>query len=144
MPSEDKNEQGEEKQFQPAPSIVEEVKVLKEQLMQLSKEELADRLAYYEYVIPKLGPYVKWFLENYYKPIYVRFRVGRETVGLLTGALLVPEKFELLAEEKVTKYEGQKMWAKYDLRKVIVPVKELSYYDVVLEEGKWEEEELTY
>ena len=126
------------------PSALVEIQQLKEQLMQLSKEELVERLAMYEFVIPRLGPFVKWFIENFYRPVYIRFRVGRENVGLLVGALLVPEQLILLAEEKMTKYEGGKTYVKYDTRLIHAPIKELSYYDVVLEEGQWEEQESLY
>lgn len=124
-----------------APAAVSEIQQIKKQLMQLDKETLADRLAAYEYIIPKLGGMVRWCVENYYKPIYYRFRIGREGVGLLVGANLVPESFVILAEEKVSKYEGGKSFVKHDLRMIHVPVKELSYYDVILQEGEWEEQE---
>ena len=126
------------------PSALVEIQQLKEQLMQLSKEELVEKLAVYEFVIPRLGPLVRWFIDNFYRPIHVRFRIGRETIGLLVGALLVPEQIILLAEEKVTKYVGDKTYVKYDTRLIYAPIKELSYYDVVLEEGQWEEQESLY
>jgi len=138
----DQDEVTEQEEF--GPSAVMEIQQLKEQLMQLSKEELVERLAMYEFVIPKLGPFVQWFINNFYRPVYIRFRVGRENVGLLVGALLVPEQLILLAEEKMTKYEGGKTYVKYDTRLIHAPIKELSYYDVVLEEGQWEEQESRY
>ncbi|HEX69107.1 MAG TPA: hypothetical protein ENG10_02285 [Candidatus Bathyarchaeota archaeon] len=138
----EKNEEVATEEF--GPSLVEEIQMLKEQLKQLSKDELIERLAVYEYVIPKLGPFVQWCINNYYKPIYFRFRIGRENVGLLVGAVLVPEMLILLAEEKVTKYEGGKTYVKYDTRLIHAPIRELAFYDVVLEEGQWEEQESVF
>jgi len=139
----EKNFEGENsaEQEEFGPSLVEDIQHLKQQLMELPKEELVERLAVYEYIIPKLGPFVQWCINNFYKPIHFRFRMGRENVGLLVGALLVPEQLILLAEERVTKYDGTKTYVKYDTRLVHAPIKELSYYDVVVEEGEWQEQE---
>ena len=122
-------------------SLEGEIIEIKQKLMQLDKEQLAERLAVYELVIPKLGPMVQWCIQNFYRPIYFRFRLGRENVGLLVGATLVPETLVFLAEERISKYEGGKSYVKYDTRLIHAPVKELSFYDVVLEEGDWEEQE---
>jgi len=123
------------------PIVLLELEQIKKELEGLSKEQLIDELAMYRLVIPKLGPYVKWVIENYFKPVYVRFRMGRETVGYLVGAVLVPETLQLLAQEEVKKYASNKTYVKHDIRIVNCPIKELSFYDVILEEGDWEEQE---
>ncbi len=123
------------------PAIAVELEQIKKQLEQLSKEDLINELAMYRLIIPKLGPFVKWFIDNYYKPVYVRFRMGRETVGLLCGAILVPDTLQLLAQEEIKRYQDNKTYVKYEIRLVNAPIKELSFYDVVLEESDWEERE---
>ena len=117
---------------EPQPLEVDELTAIKQRLMQLEKEELADRLAFYEYVIPKLGPFVQWCINNFYRPVIAHWRMGRQAVGLLVGAVLVPEQLILLADEEIRDYTRKKI--KYERRLVTVPVKELSYYDVVLED----------
>jgi len=134
----------EEKVELEAPSLAVELEEIKRELEKMSKEKLIDELAVYRLVIPKLGPFVKWVLENFYKPVYVRFRMGRETVGFLVGCMLVPDTLQLLAQEEVKEYRTDetgrtKTYVKYELRIVNAPVKELSFYDVIIDETDWQE-----
>jgi len=115
-----------------------ELQQIKQRLENLSKEELIDRLAYYEWVIPKLGPYVKWAIDNMYNIVLARWRMGRQVVGYLVGVDLVPERLVLLADEEIRDYTRKKVVHEQHI--VYAPVKELTYYDVVL--GKTGEEEL--
>jgi len=115
-----------------------ELNEIKQRLENLSKEELIDRLAYYEWVIPKLGPYVKWAIDNMYNIVLARWRMGRQVVGYLVGVDLVPERLVLLADEEIRDYTRKKVVHEQHI--VYAPVKELTYYDVVL--GKTGEEEL--
>ena len=118
-----------------------ELQQKKQQLMQLDKEQLVDILAAYEVIIPKLGFHVKWCIDNFYKPVVCQWRMGRMVTGLLVGAVLVPESFIILAAEETKKYGQNKTYVKSDIRLVHAPIKELTYYDVILEEGEWEEQE---
>ena len=115
-----------------------ELNEIKQRLENMSKEELIDRLAYYEWVIPKLGPYVKWAIDNMYNIVLARWRMGRQVVGYLVGVDLVPERLVLLADEEIRDYTRKKVVHEQHI--VYAPVKELTYYDVVL--GKTGEEEL--
>ena len=144
MASEENVENKDEEATEFGPSIIDDIRRLKQEFMKMDKEVLADRLAAYEYIIPKLGSQVQWCINNYYKPIYFRFRMGRDGVGLLVGAVLVPEMLILLAEEEVSRYAEGKTYVRRDIRLVHAPIKELTYYDVVLEQGQWEEKESYY
>ena len=135
---------GKEENEVPVSGVELELESIKKELAAKSKEELIEELAVYRLVIPKMGPFVKWFIENYFKPVYLRFRMGRETVGFLIGCVLIPDTIQVLAQEEIKKYTGDKTMVKYELRIVNAPVKELSYYDVVLESTDWEETEMTY
>jgi len=135
---------GKEENEVPVSGVELELESIKKELAAKSKEELIEELAVYRLVIPKMGPFVKWFIENYFKPVYLRFRMGRETVGFLIGCVLIPDTIQVLAQEEIKKYTGDKTMVKYELRIVNAPVKELSYYDVVLESSDWEETEMTY
>ena len=115
-----------------------ELNEIKQRLENLSKEELIDRLAYYEWVIPKLGPYARWAIDNMYNIVLARWRMGRQVVGYLVGVDLVPERLVLLADEEIRDYTRKKVVHEQHI--VYAPVKELTYYDVVL--GKTGEEEL--
>jgi|GEM_PF-5376937 len=115
-----------------------ELQAIKAQLNELSKEQLIDELAMYKFIIPKLGPWVEWAVQNMYKPFGARWRMGRESVGLLIGVLLVPEAFVILSQEEIRKYEQKKII--YEQHIVYAPLKELAWYDVIL--GKIGEEKM--
>ncbi len=125
----------EEKEMSPLEMEIAEIKA---ELEQLSKEELIDKLAHYELVLPKLGPWVKWAVDNMYRLVGCRWRMGREAVGLLVGVLFHPEVLVLLSHEEIRKYEIKKIIHEQHL--VYAPTKELSWYDVIL--GKIGEEEM--
>jgi hypothetical protein len=114
-----------------------ELDSIRRQLEGMSKEELIDRLALYEFVIPKLGPWVKWFIDNMYQIVVARWRMNRQVIGYLIGATLIPETIDILAEEEIRDYERKKIV--YEQRVVHAPWKELIYVDVVL--GKTREED---
>ena len=115
-----------------------ELQAIKEELEKLSKEELIEELAHYKFIIPKLGPWVQWAIDNMYRLVGVRWRMGREAVGLLVGVLFHPEVLILLSHEEIRKYEIKKIIHEQHL--VYAPTKELSWYDVIL--GKIGEEEM--
>lgn len=115
-----------------------EMDAIKAELEPLSKEELIEELAFYKFIIPKLGPWVKWAIDSFYKPIACRWRMGREAVGLLVGVIFHPEVLVLLSHEEIKKYEIKKIIHEQHL--VYAPTKELSWYDVIL--GKTGEEEI--
>ena len=107
-----------------------ELQAIKEQLKNLSQEELLDRLAYYEFIIPKLGHWVKWAMDNMYNLILAQWRMGRQVVGLLVGVELEPTKLVILANEENRDY--MKRTVVYEQHLVYAPVKELTYFDVIL------------
>lgn len=115
-----------------------EIQRIKQRLQDMSREELIDRLAFYEWVIPKLGPHVKWAIDNMYNIVLARWRMGRQVIGYLVGVDLVPERLVLLADEEIRDYTRKKIVHEQHI--VYAPIKELTYYDVVL--GKTGEEEL--
>lgn len=115
-----------------------DIESIKQQLSQLSKEELVDRLALYEWAIPKLGPWVRWGINNMFQLVMARWRMGREAVGYLVGMDLQPESLILLTDEEQRDYMRKKVVHEQHL--VYAKVKELSYFDVIL--GRSGEEEL--
>jgi len=115
-----------------------EIEEIKKELAVKSKDELIDELAFYRHVIPKLGPWVEWIISNFYKVIGVRWRMGREAAGVLIGAIVHPDILMLLTTEEIRKYEQKKII--FEQHIVYAPVKELTWYDVIL--GKIGEEEM--
>ncbi len=115
-----------------------ELNAIKQQLANMSKEELIDQLALYEWVIPKLGPHVKWAIDNMYSIVLAKWRMGRQVVGYLVGVELEPVRFALLADEETRDYARKKIVHEQHI--VYAPLKELSFYDVVL--GKTGEEDM--
>jgi len=115
-----------------------EINQIKEQLSQLSKEELIDKLAMYEFVLPKLGPFVQWAMDHMYDIVLAKWRMGRQVIGYLVGVELVPERLVILADEEIRDYTKKKIIHEQHI--VYAPLKELTYYDIVL--GKTGEEEL--
>jgi len=115
-----------------------ELAEIKKELEQKSKEELIEELAVYRLAVPKMGPAVTWFINNLYKPVFVRWRMGREAVGLLVAAVYEPKELHLLTQEEMRDYF--KKTVTYQQRFVIAPTKELQYYDVLL----WESEPEKY
>ena len=115
-----------------------ELNQIKSQLESMSKEELIDRLALYEWVIPKLGPHVRWAIDHMYDVVMAKWRMGRQVVGYLVGVELEPVRFAILAGEKTHDYMRKKIIHEQHI--VYAPLKELSFYDIVL--GKTGEEEM--
>ena len=85
-----------------------EINQIKEQLNQLSKEELIDKLAMYEFVLPKLGPFVQWAMDHMYDIVLAKWRMGRQVIGYLVGVELVPERLVILADEEIRDYTRKK------------------------------------
>lgn len=115
-----------------------ELNQIKQQLADLSKEELIDRLAYYEWALPKLGPHVRWALDHMYDIVMCKWRMGRQVIGYLVGVELQPVRFAILADEETRDYMRKKIIHEQHI--VYAPLKELSFYDIVL--GKTGEEDM--
>ena len=93
-----------------------ELNSIKQQLAGMSKEELIDQLALYEWVIPKLGPHVRWAIDNMYSIVLAKWRMGRQVVGYLVGVDLEPVRFALLADEETRDYARKKILVEYGFR----------------------------
>jgi len=114
-----------------------ELEERKKQYEALSKEELIDRLLGLEYIIDRLGPQLRWLIDNYNQMIYAQFRMGRAVTGLLIGARVNIDSLILLADEKIHDYANKKVIIERHL--VTVPMKEVVAVDVILEKVGEEE-----
>ena len=119
-----------------------ELEELKKRYENMSKEELIDRLLGLEYIISRLGPQLRWVIDNFNMPVCCRWRSGRVATGLLIGAYVNIDSLILLADEEIRDYANKKVIVERHI--VVAPMKALTGVDVILEKVKEEEMQTTW
>jgi len=79
------------------------------ELMQLDKKELAQRLALLELKLESIDPMTKFIIDNLFKPWRLVTRSNQPILGVLLNASFEPTEFILWREEDVKDYSKKEI-----------------------------------
>ena len=106
----------------------------KRELMQLTKEQLAEMLAQYEVALDQFNPEVRFWLQNMFSIVRVVKRNYTPIFGTLIGMRWKPEAYIIYAYEEIPQYDKGEDLAE---RKIVtIPASMTVYIEAIQEQQK--------
>ena len=119
--------------------MIDEIELLKQKLSELSKEELVNRLANYEFIMQHINEEARWWMNQIYKLVRGIRRDYRPIFGVLIGVNFEIATIDIWTESRFKDYtEGTKI----EERKIIkVKPKDLIQFEIIEEREEQPAEE---